>query len=451
MRSRAPATRGRPHHPRAAQPASTASFGLLIVAALGGCGGDGGPPSAEVVVDTVEGVIRLTHGEAPGPALGWTVDTVAVIGEVMGEEEYQFGRLSEDAVAGDGAGHVLVLDRQLVRVLEYGPDGRHVATYGRQGNGPGELSFPGSLDLGPGDTLWVTDMVNRRLTGYPRAGGDPRTIPYPDASSFPSAQVEAVPGAFLQSLAPFGPPEEGQEDRGEPLVRFDADLRPLDTLWTAPPEPSDVVQMELGGQGIVLRMASQFWPAFEWRALSDGSVVVADTVDYLLRVLDGDGTLRRVIRRDPPARATTEADREAVRQRVLAEADSGRGVTFGSGGPDREAQRRIAEERVSHMSFADRIPRIRGLRIDPADRIWVGVAADTAPAEVGRIDIYHRDGRLLGELHDVPLPAAFAGHDRLVSVWTDELGVPRLVVMQVPEMAAGDRDEGAESQPRGGP
>ena len=95
------------------------------------------------------------------------------------------------------------------------------------------------------------------------------------------------------------------------------------------------------------------------------------------------------------------------------------------------------------MTFADRIPRLRGLRVDPADRIWVGVAADTAPREIGRIDIYDRDGRLLGELHDVPFPAAFTGRNRLITVHTDEMDVPRLVVLRVLEMAAGAGEDAA--------
>src|SRR5690606_25306755 len=126
------------------------------------------PPPAGLVVDTVDGVEWLSYGDQPGPALEWTADTLAVIGDVMGDEEYQLGSVWDSGLAGDTAGHVLVLDRQPIRVLEYDRDGRHLATYGRAGGGPGELRFPGALDVGPGDTIWVTDVVNRRLTGYPR-------------------------------------------------------------------------------------------------------------------------------------------------------------------------------------------------------------------------------------------------------------------------------------------
>lgn len=408
---------------------------LAAGAAMAGCGNGAGPATAELVVDTVEGAERLSYGAEGGAALEWTVDTVAVIGEAMGEDEYQFASLTPELVSGGPDGHVFALDRQGGRVLEYGPDGRHVATYGRKGNGPGELTFPGALDLGPGDTLWVTDLMNRRLTGFPRGGGDPRTIPYPDVGAFPSARVEALPAGFLQTVGAFGR-SEAESAKGVPLVRFDRQLQPADTLWVAPPEPTDVVQTEMNGRRMILNMTQEFWPDFHWRALSDGGVVVSDSAEYLIRVLGADGSVRRIIRRDPPARATTDQDREAVKRRMLAQADSGQGISFGGSGPDPAAQRRMAEQRIEKMTFADRIPRILGLRVDPGDRIWVSVASDADPGQPERIDVYDPDGRLLGELRDFPFPAGFAGPDRVLTVRKDELEVPQVVVLRVPQMHA---------------
>lgn len=430
-------------------------FEAALVLALAACGGGGASPSAEVVVDTVEGVERWTYGASPAAELAWTADTVALIGDALGEEEYQFGSLAATGVRGDARGHVLALDRQGARILEYGPDGRHVATYGRKGGGPGELQFPGELEIGPGDTIWVTDFMNRRLTGYPRGGGDPRVVPYPDAGTFPSSKVAALPGGFLQTVGTFGPPDGEEEERGEPLIRYDAMLQPLDTLWTAPPEPTDVVELNMGERRLMMMLGQQFWPGFTWWARSDGSVVVSDTAEYLIRIVGPDGAVRQVIRRDPPARATTEADREAFRRRTLAEADSGGGITLGSGGPDAATQRRMAEERLEKTTYAPVIPRIRGIRVDPADRIWVAVTADEDAFATARIDLYDADGTLLGEIRGMDLPAGFAGTDRLLSVRTDELGVAQVVVRRVPELAwagtaTGSRDARIDPVPGGG-
>ena len=161
------------------------------------------------------------------------------------------------------------------------------------------------------------------------------------------------------------------------------------------------------------------------------------TAEYLVRILGPDGAVRRILRRDPPARPTSDADREAFRRRTLADADSGRGISFGSGGPDEAGQRRIAEERLEKTTYAPFIPRIRGIRVDPADRLWVAVTAEDDPFGTDRIDLYDRDGTLLGEIRGLELPAAFAGTDRLLSVRTDELGVAQVVVVRVPELGWG--------------
>lgn len=425
---------------------------LLLSAALAGCGdGDAASDADAVLVDTAEGVERLTWAEQTGSPLGWGVDTLLAIGDAMGAEEYTFGSISATSLAGSPDGHVFVLDRQGGRLLEYGPDGAHVATYGRKGGGPGEFSFPLSVALGPGDTLWTTDLMSRRITGFPRDGGEPRIVPYPDAGSFPSSELGVVEDGFLQVVRGIGSPEE-DEERPPRLIRFTRELQPLDTLRVAPEAPRDVVQLEMEGRSMIMAMSQQFWPAFQWDVLSDGGIVVSESPDYELRILNPDGSLRRIVRRDPAARVATEEDRERVRQGVLAEADSGGGITIGGSGPDAAAQRRMAEQRVESMTFADRIPRIHQLAVDPAGRIWVGVAADTAPDELERIDLYDSAGQLLGELHDVPFPAAFTGTNRILTTRKDEMDVPQVLVLRVegmgsgaiepPEVAAGSREVG---------
>lgn len=405
---------------------------------LAACSGDA-PADVTVTIDTVNGAERLTYSADPAASLGWTVDTVAIIGEALGSEAYQFADPGRDDLAGTPDGGVVVTDRQGGRVLEYGPRGEHRATYGRPGQGPGELRLPTGLALDGSDTLWVNDLSNRRLTGYPRvdgdgpengavrADGDPRVVPYVRGDVFPGSRIARWEGGFFQVVGVIGPPGQAIP---EPLLRLDEELGPVDTLWLPRPEPIDIVELDLGAQEVVIGVAQEFWPRFEWRALSTGDVVVSDSADYVFRVLAGDGTVRRIVQRRPPARATTEADREAARARVIDEL--GFSVTVNGSGPEADAQRRMAEQRVEAMTFADRIPRIAALHVDAADRIWVGVSEDTAGV-VQRIDIYEPDGTLLGELRGLPMPEAFAGTDRIVVTRKDELDVPQIVVLRLAE------------------
>jgi hypothetical protein len=396
--------------------------------ALAGCGGPE-PGSVPVNVDTVAGVERLTYPATQATALGWTVDTVAVIGEAMAEDAYQFALPGPDDLAGLTDGGIVVVDRQSARVLEYGPAGDHRATYGRRGSGPGELQLPSGVVIEGMDTVWVNDLRNRRLTGYPRAGGAPRVVPYVRGDVFPGSRIGVWEGGFFQVVGEIGPPGEAIP---EPLLRLDESLEPLDTLWFPRSEPIDLVTVQTANQEIIMGVPRVFWPGFVWRALSTGDVVLRDSADYVFRVVAGDGSVRRIIRREPPARRVTEADREAARERALGE--SGFSVTAGGRGPDEAARRKMAEARVEAMTFAERVPRIVALQVDRRDRIWVGVSEDSADV-VQRIDIYEPDGALLGELRGLPMPDAFSGSDRLLISRRGELDVPQIVVLRIVEVA----------------
>lgn len=432
-------------------PATTRRLAACFLAAClpaYGCGdGAGASEAATATVDTVNGVERLRYPAETGRPLGWTADTLFVLGDAFADEAYQFNEINAQGLVGDPDGSLLVLDRQGKRVLRYGPEGEHRGTYGREGQGPGELAQPLAMAVGPGDTIWVSDFSNSRLTGYPRAGGESRSVPFPDNSGFPSQRMAVIDDGYIMRFQPmfnFGRRAGGgsQMSRGDgsaeerprlSLVRYDrSNLEPRDTLWSVPEPPTDIVELEMGDALMVTVMAREFHPELRWAPFSDGGLALSDSAAYLIRLLSADGDVERIIERAPPPRATTEADREAVRERVR-ESSTGGGIRMGGGGgPDEETQQRILEQRLAKMTFADVVPRIVRLGVDDRDRIWVGVSEDVAD-EVARVDVYDRQGRLLGELRDFAMPDVFLSDGRVGLLRRDELDVQQVVVLGVDE------------------
>lgn len=80
---------------------------------------------------------------------------------------------------GDGA--IYVLDQMARRVLRLDLDGGLLGRIGGPGSGPGELTNPFSLALGPDGDLWVGDPGAGRLTRFRHDGAlvDDRRTPYP--------------------------------------------------------------------------------------------------------------------------------------------------------------------------------------------------------------------------------------------------------------------------------
>jgi hypothetical protein len=135
---------------------------LLSLLFLAGCRGDSLPGEAEVV-RTTRGdtlVVRTVQGSRwPVPPI-WR--TTVSVGELDGPPETSFGRVVSIAVLDDG--RLLVLDRLVPTIRVFDADGAYIESWGRRGEGPGELDRPdaGMTVLSDGRVV-VRDRGNARL------------------------------------------------------------------------------------------------------------------------------------------------------------------------------------------------------------------------------------------------------------------------------------------------
>ena len=138
---------------------------LLAVAAIGQS------------VETVNGV-RLIHNGKEGK---WgkkprvQVELVRTLGDVAAEDE-TVAFYMPAGIALDSQGNLYILDTGNHRVQKFGPDGRYLASFGRQGQGPGDFAYPDSIDIDSEDMVWVSDPNNQRIQVFTPAGAVRRTI-----------------------------------------------------------------------------------------------------------------------------------------------------------------------------------------------------------------------------------------------------------------------------------
>ena len=123
---------------------------LLTLLALGACAADGGE-SASAASNAPD---RLSLASTPGMAFGGLDD----------RPEYSFSVVSAGAFLGPD--RFVILDSQASELKVYSTSGEHLHTFGRRGEGPGELGrLPRLLATGDG-TIRIWDGLQQRLSVF---------------------------------------------------------------------------------------------------------------------------------------------------------------------------------------------------------------------------------------------------------------------------------------------
>ena len=147
-------------------------------------------PWTPAVLAMLIGSTACADGDRSQPGLDADEPTVRI------EEELRIGSVSDPdagfaeiggiSVAPDGRMFVMETLDRAIRV--YAPDGRLLRAFGGPGQGPGEFRYMNDLGL-LGDTLWVSDIRQRRLTLFSLDGDVIATIPAQGVEFTPLANV----------------------------------------------------------------------------------------------------------------------------------------------------------------------------------------------------------------------------------------------------------------------
>ncbi len=120
-------------------------------------------PAAQKV-ETKDGV-RLVHNQGRGiwgksPDL--TLEKIRTLGDIEALDENVTFYMPQD-IALDPEGNLYVLDTGNHRIQKFSPKGNFLTTIGREGQGPGEFNYPGSLDFGKNGELIVASPYIQKI------------------------------------------------------------------------------------------------------------------------------------------------------------------------------------------------------------------------------------------------------------------------------------------------
>lgn len=321
---------------------------LLSLPALmaGACTGDAGRPSTDVVTVRDSAGVRIVDNARPVAA-----NTCIVIAKrprvtippIRGVEEgvpavYQ---VWGGTVLGDGK--IVLLNAGTRQLLFFSEAGRYVSASGREGRGPGEFVRPSWLTRGMGDTLFVWDNRERRLSLFDSEGEflSSRRVP----GRLPSVRGRFEDGSFLVT------PISLVQISGDGSVERD----PLEYLRYDPQNDSMNHLADGLGQEWVDGAGGPYALPFgkdEFSVANGDMFVVGDSRVPVLRYYDLQGRLQRVVEWVSPAIAVTATDRANYRKEYAADGRS-------------ESRPREAKQ------FAEVRPRFSAIETDRAGWLWV--------------------------------------------------------------------------------
>ncbi|MEO5799649.1 MAG: hypothetical protein ABIZ70_01525, partial [Gemmatimonadales bacterium] len=272
---------------------------------LAACGGSAIADSGKVKVDTLPGGIVRTITSAPIDSGRWSLELERTIQPAEGAA----GELSAPndlALRDDGT--LFVAEGDLHQIRAYDSTGTLMRTFGRDGEGPGELRS--AFIAVHGDTLVAQDPQTARLTSYRVSDGAVLNIRGSVCCNYGSIGIDGSGRAVLRTIV--------QPDTTRPVsgfARASLDGATIDTVSvTDHPRETAPSKRWLVHEGKLLKMEMQvpFRPADLHFADPHGGFLTAWTGEYLLRTSRNGSDTVAMFGRPRTMAPVTAAEKQAI-------------------------------------------------------------------------------------------------------------------------------------------
>lgn len=273
------------------------------------------------------------------------------------------------AVTEDRNGNLHVLDGNSCTIHMFSATGRHIRTYGKKGQGPGDLAQPNDIACNEAGEIVVCENGGV-VSIFGADGRFLRRIPLKKSLGYIADMKYAGGGLF------YG---ERSDAEGRRFTQIVFDEKGKIRSWPLFSRPNDTIRKQSGERTIGF---SLFDPAYSPRHFfhhCGGFRAAAYSREYTVRIVKSDGTLLTRIGDGRPAAPFTAAERQRINADI-------RSMSW----PD-EVKKALAD------AVPERGNLFTGLWL--TDR-WLLVFL-SSPAADGKktgqsLDVYTREGRLLG-------------------------------------------------------
>jgi hypothetical protein len=205
----------------------------------------------------------------------FSLEAELTIGEANGPKEYMFSSLRYLTV--DDRGYIYALDYKEKHVKVYDDKGKHLATMGKEGQGPGDIRGPHGICITPQNEVMVPDSLNNRLTFFSAEGKFIRSI---TTTPFELLETKIDSTGYVIGREVV---RDEENSRWE-LKKFDSRLNYLFSLDSSPiPD---------------LNKMNPFLPPLSWDIDKNDRIISGYPEKYEINIFNPEGTLIKRIQKD---------------------------------------------------------------------------------------------------------------------------------------------------------
>lgn len=249
----------------------------------------------EVKIKTEDGVQVVYNPKKPvsipGTPTKIHVQEDLCIGDEEALEDFIFSQIRSVQV--DEEENIYVLDSKEIRIKVFDKNGKPLRTFGKRGQGPGEIQMPTRMYLTAEKEILIYDIGNSRLSFYSLDGQclkEISTAKYRFSRTIPDSKGNII----TQQLIP------GDQVFYE-IKKYDLDLNPLVSIASIETE-------------INFRVLNMVTPTLNVRIMKNDNIVWGYPEEYEIFVVSPEGmTIRKIVKDYKPVKITNEEKEKLVK------------------------------------------------------------------------------------------------------------------------------------------
>jgi hypothetical protein len=324
-------------------------------------------------------VVVISNTKTPALKMRIVFNEELSIGEIEGDENYMFG--SNIGFNTDDEGNFYVMDYESKKILKYDPEGKHLLSFGREGQGPGEFRSLSVPRFDKDNNLYIYDTSGRRISFFDRDGNYLRQITVKERYIDPFVNSKGFIVANKWEMNQQGNVQKQTFSYGLFNDKFEL-LAELFKDEYESPMPTGTDESSLVNFLAKAWSQAVFRPGVRMLLADNDFIYLGRPEKFEVNVYSPEGRLVKKITRDYDPLPVNDKDKEEYFRRL------GEGL---SSSP--QFNEDMIEQVFQKMKFPKFKPAYQSFTL--MDNGWLAVIVESVEGEYTFFDIFDRDGKYI--------------------------------------------------------